>query len=101
MKKSKFREKQIYLKVKSGNAVDLSSCDITESGDYILEKLELGYMGYRMHVKESGEHFEYVDIRLQKYIQCIGIDSVSGLVLASLDRKFLSKPDRFVIIYKR
>lgn len=91
----------MHYKIQSGNAIDLSDCEITESGDYILEKLEPGYMGFRMNVKENGEHFEYCDFRLEKWIQVIGICAITGLVLASLRRDFLSNPSRYQIIYKR
>lgn len=62
----------------AGKAVDVSGCDVNDSGDYILEEFETDK--------------DYCDGKKETWIWSIGRNERTGEILASTTSKFYQKP---------
>lgn len=65
-------------KIKKAEALDLSGCERTEEGDYIMES-------------DPGD-FDLCDAKAERWIWSVGKNKETGQIVASLGTKFYQNP---------
>jgi hypothetical protein len=77
--KTQMWNKRMQEKLNDGSAMDVSGCELTDEGDYILTDFEEGV--------------DYCDAKTEKWIWSIGKDRTTGVILASTSDKYYQNPD--------
>jgi hypothetical protein len=73
------RNRRMAEKLEQGDAIDVSGCERTPAGEYILARF--------------AEDTDYCDARTEEWIWSIGREHGTGRILASTDTRFYENPE--------